>query len=393
MTSGSYKSFKSLKPLGFMPSVMDRYIAAQLLMPFLFGVGAFSSIAVSVGAVFDLVRKVVESGLPIEIALNVFLLQLPYFVVLAFPMSTLLTTLMTYSRLSSDSELIALRSCGVSIYRLVLPAVILSFLVTGITFLFNEQIVPAANYQATLTLEQALKEEKPTFQDRNIFYPEYQEVKQPDGDKANVLTRLFYADQFDGERMKGLTIVDRSKEGVNQIVVADSAMWNSAQNTWDFFNGTIYLVAPDSTYRNILRFEHQQLQLPRTPLDVAEKGRDYDEMNIAESRKQLEKTRRSGDDKKIRKLEVRIQEKAAFPFVCVVFGLVGATLGTKPQRTGRATSFGISLVVIFSYYLLRVVSNALGLSGILSPWMSAWLPDIFGCVAGGLLLIRAARGR
>jgi lipopolysaccharide export system permease protein len=116
-------------------------------------------------------------------------------------------------------------------------------------------------------------------------------------------------------------------------------------------------------------------------------------MNIAESLKQLEKTRRSGDEKKIRKLEVRIQEKIAFPFVCVVFGLVGATLGTKPQRTGRATSFGISLAVIFSYYLLRVVSSALGLSGILSPWMSAWLPAIFGFAAGGLLLIRAARGR
>ncbi len=374
-----------------MPSVMDRYIAAQLLMPFLFGVGAFSSIAISVGAVFDLVRKVVESGLPIGIALNVFLLKLPYFIVLAFPMSTLLTTLMTYSRLSSDSELIALRGCGVSIYRLVLPAVILSFLVTGITFLFNEQIVPAANYQATLTLERALQEEKPVFQDRNIFYPEYQEVKQPDGSTANVLTRLFYADQFDGERMKGLTIVDRSKGSVNQIVVADSAMWNPVQNTWDFFNGTIYLVAPDSTYRNILRFEHQQLQLPRTPLDVAEKGRDYNEMNIADSRKRLEKTRPSGDEKKIRKLQVRIQEKIAFPFVCVVFGLVGATLGTKPQRTGRATSFGISLIIIFSYFLLRVVGNALGLSGILSPWMSAWLPAIFGFAAGGLLLIRAAR--
>jgi len=391
MTSASYKSFKSLNPFVFMPSVMDRYIAAQLLMQFLFGVGAFSSIAVSVGAVFDLVRKVVESGLPIGIALNVFLLKLPYFIVLAFPMSTLLTTLMTYSRLSSDSELIALRGCGVSIYRLVLPAVILSFLVTGITFLFNEQIVPAANYQATLTLERALQEEKPVFQDRNIFYPEYQEVKQPDGSTANVLTRLFYADQFDGERMKGLTIVDRSKGSVNQIVVADSAMWNPVQNTWDFFNGTIYLVAPDSTYRNILRFEHQQLQLPRTPLDVAEKGRDYDEMNIADSRKRLEKTRPSGDEKKIRKLQVRIQEKIAFPFVCVVFGLVGATLGTKPQRTGRATSFGISLIIIFSYFLLRVVGNALGLSGILSPWMSAWLPAIFGLAAGGLLLVRAAR--
>lgn len=391
MTSGNYKSFKVSKPLVPMPSVMDRYIAAELIMPFLFGVGAFSSIAVSVGAVFDLVRKVVESGLPLEIALNVFVLKLPAFIVLAFPMSTLLTALMTYSRLSSDSELIALRSCGVSIYRLVLPAVILSFVVTGMTFLFNEQIVPAANYQASIILNRALDQEKPTFQERNILYPEFQEVKQPDGSKANVLTRIFYADQFDGERMKGLTVVDRSKEGLNQIVVADSAMWNPAQNTWDFFNGTIYLVAPDSTYRNILQFEHQKLQLPRTPLDVASKGRDYEEMNIADARKQLKKIRRSRDEKKIRKLEVRIQEKIAFPFVCVVFGLVGATLGTKSQGTGRATSFGMSLVIIFSYFLLRVIGNAVGLSGILSPWMAAWLPAMFGFAAGGLILIRAAR--
>ena len=390
MTSGNYKSFKPLKPLIPVPSVMDRYIAAELLMPFLFGVGAFSSIGVSVSTVFDLVRKVVESGLPVEIALNIFLLKLPAFVVLAFPMSTLLTALMTYSRLSSDSELIALRSCGVSIYRLVLPAVILSFLITGITFLFNEQIVPAANYQATVTLERALKEEKPTFQERNIFYPEYQEVKQ-DGEKVNILSRLFYAEQFDGERMKGLTIVDRSKEGLNQIVVADSALWNPAQNTWDFFNGAIYLVAPDSTYKSILQFEHQQLQLPRTPLDIAAKGRDYEEMNLVQAQQQLERISPSGDDKKIRKLKVRIQEKIAFPFVCVVFGLVGATLGTKSQRTGRATSFGISLIVIFSYFLLRVIGNALGLSGILSPWMSAWLPNLFGFGAGGFILVRAAR--
>lgn len=390
MTSGNYKSFKPLKPLIPVPSVMDRYIAAELLMPFLFGVGAFSSIGVSVSTVFDLVRKVVESGLPVEIALNIFLLKLPAFVVLAFPMSTLLTALMTYSRLSSDSELIALRSCGVSIYRLVLPAVILSFLITGITFLFNEQIVPTANYQATVTLERALKEEKPTFQERNIFYPEYQEVKQ-DGEKVNILSRLFYAEQFDGERMKGLTIVDRSKEGLNQIVVADSALWNPAQNTWDFFNGAIYLVAPDSTYKSILQFEHQQLQLPRTPLDIAAKGRDYEEMNLVQAQQQLERISPSGDDKKIRKLKVRIQEKIAFPFVCVVFGLAGATLGTKSQRTGRATSFGISLIVIFSYFLLRVIGNALGLSGILSPWMSAWLPNLFGFGAGGCILVRAAR--
>ena len=111
------KSYKSLTSIIPMPAVMDRYIASELLGPFLFGVGAFSSVGVAVGILFDLVRKIVETGLPIAIASQVFLLNLPAFIVLAFPMSTLLSALMTYSRLSSDSELIALRSSGVSIYK------------------------------------------------------------------------------------------------------------------------------------------------------------------------------------------------------------------------------------------------------------------------------------
>lgn len=389
--TANYKFFKSFNLLLPRPALLDRYITAELLPPFLFGVGAFSSVLVAIGTIFELVRKVVESGLPITIAINIFLLKLPSFIVLALPMSTLLATLITYSRLSSDSELIALRSCGVSIYRLVLPAVILSFVVLGMTFLFNEQIVPAANYQATMTMDKALKSEKPKFREQNIYYPEYQQVIQADGSKAKILTRLFYADQFDGQRMRGLTIIDRSREGLNQIVVSDSAAWNYQQNYWDFFNGTIYLVSPDSSYRNIVRFEHQKLQLPRTPLDLAAKVRDSDEMNIAEVKQQLEIARLSGDDNKIRRYQLRIQEKIAFPFICIVFGLVGATLGTNPQRKGRATSFGISVVVIFGYYLLLFMSDALGLVGVFSPWVAAWLPNIFGFGAAVLLLTRAAR--
>ncbi|WP_066377605.1 MULTISPECIES: LptF/LptG family permease [unclassified Anabaena] len=370
---------------------MDRYLASELLPTFLFGVGAFSSIGVTIDAVFELVRKVVESGLPISIAVQVFLLKLPNFIVLAFPMSTLLATLMAYSRLSSESELIALRGCGVSVYRMVLTAVMLSFVVTGMTFLFNEQIAPAANYQATLTLQQALKSDKPTFKQQNIFYPEYKEIQQPDGSKSRILTRLFYADQFDGQRMKGLTVIDRSTEGLNQIVVAESGQWNGSQGVWDFYNGTIYLVAPDRSYRNILRFEQQQLRLPRTPLSLAEKSRDYGEMNIAEALEQLTIERLGGDRQKIRKLEVRIQQKIALPFVCVVFGLVGAAMGTVPQRTGRGTSFGISVIVIFSYYLLSFMTGALGQAGIVSPFMGAWLPNFMGLVIGIFLLVRVAQ--
>ncbi|MBW4554604.1 MAG: LptF/LptG family permease [Trichormus sp. ATA11-4-KO1] len=370
---------------------MDRYLTNELVAPFLFGVGAFSSLGVTIDAVFDLVRRIVESGLPINIAIQVFLLKLPNFIVLAFPMSTLLATLMTYSRLSSESELIALRGCGVSVYRMVLTAVMLSLVVTGMTFVFNEQIAPAANYQATLTLEQALKSDKPTFKQENIFYPEYRDIPQPDGSKSRILTRLFYADQFDGKRMKGLTIIDRSTEGLNQIVVSESAQWNASHNVWDFYNGTVYLVAPDRSYRNILRFEHQQLQLPRTPLNLAEKSRDYGEMNITESLEQLAVERIGGDRQKIRKLQVRIQQKISLPFVCVVFGLVGAAMGSIPQRTGRGTSFAVSVIVIFTYYLIFFISGAMGQAGILSPFMGAWLPNFLFLGIGLFLLMRVAQ--
>lgn len=371
-------------------SVMDRYIAIELILPFLFGMGLFTSLGLSIGELFELVRKVTESGLPFKIAIEVLLLKMPEYIVFAFPMSMLLATLMAYSRLSSDSELIALRSIGVSTYRLVIPAIVLSLLVTGMTFLINELVAPAANYQATVTLERAIGEEEPSFKERNIFYPQYEEVEE-DGEERTVLARLFYAEEFDGEKMKGLTILDRSQEGVNQIVTSRSAIWNLAKNTWDFFDGTIYLIAPDGSYRNILRFEHQQLQLPRIPLDLAKRSRDYNEMNIAQAREYLEIVRVSGDEQKIRKLKVRIQEKIALPFVCVVFGLVGAALGTRPQNTGRATSFGICVVVIFAYYLLAFIMNSMGIWGVLSPFMANWLPNFFGLGAGGLLLVRAAK--
>jgi lipopolysaccharide export system permease protein len=372
-------------------SVMDRYIALELIPPFLFGVGAFSSVGVAIGALFDLVRKITESGLPLEIAVQVMLLQMPRFISYALPMSTLLAAMIAYSRLSSDSELIALRGCGVSLYRIVAPAVVLSLVVTSMSFLFNELVVPAANYQATTTLEKALKEEKPSFQESNIFYPEYGEVTQSNGQKIRGLRRLFYAAQFDGERMKGLTVLDWSQQGLNQILTAESAIWNPAQNTWDFYNGTIYVISPDASYRNILRFENQQLKLPKAPLDFARKDPDSAEMNIAQIQDYKEIVQVSGDAKKLRRLDLRVQQKLAFPFVCLVFGLVGSVLGVRPQRTGRATSFGISVIIIFSYYLLNFICEALGLSGVLSPLAAGWLPNLFGIGAGGFLLFRAAR--
>ena len=91
---------------------MDRWLLQEQLGPLLFGIAAFTAVSLSVGVVFELVRRVAESGLPLLAAVKVLLLRLPSFLVLSFPMATLMATLLAYSRLSGSSELTALRSVG-----------------------------------------------------------------------------------------------------------------------------------------------------------------------------------------------------------------------------------------------------------------------------------------
>lgn len=377
--------------LTFGTTVMDRYIVSELIMPFLFGVVALSSGGVAIGVLFDLMRKMADAGLPATIAIQVLLLKLPYYITYSFPMSMLLACLIVYGRFSSDSELIAMRSCGVSVYRLVAPAIAMSLVVTGLTLAFNEAIVPMCNVQAEKVLNQALDKKEPNYRESDILYQEYHTEKKEDGDKVKRIGRLYYAKEYDGTRLKNVTILDFTQKGLNQILTSESAVLDADDKTWNFFNGTNYGVSPDGSYRNIFRFERYQLQLPRTPFDLANNDRDPGEMNMAQMREYLELIRQSGSRKEIRKLELRLDQKVALPLVCLAFGVIGSTLGVRSQRTARATSFGISLILIVGYHILFSVCEVLYFQGILTAFLGAWLPTLIALGAGILLLIQRNR--
>ncbi|MBO9999043.1 MAG: LptF/LptG family permease [Cyanobacteria bacterium SID2] len=373
---------------------MDRYIVGETFPPFLFGVGAFSSIGVAVGIVFELVRQLTNANITLDVAVKVFILQLPYYISLSFPMAMLLGTLIGYSRLSSDNELVALRSCGVSLYRIVRPAFLLGLAVTVMTFTFDQLVVPSALYEAELTLDRALKDEDTLLTKRNTLYPEIGELTRSiEGEKQDdTLVRLFYAERFDNneERMYGVIVLDRSEPLFDRLVFAKSATWNPEDNVWDFYEVTSYAIPPDGSYVNIAKFDRHRYPLPRAPLELA-KERDYPQMNLVQALDRLEIVKSSGREDQIRKLEIRIHQKFAIPFACVAFGLVGAALGTKPQRTSASRGFGISVLVIFTYYLLMSIGDALGLGGLIRPWMAGWLPTFTGIAVGVGLLVRAAK--
>jgi len=372
--------------------LMDRWLLSELLGPLLFGIAAFTAVTLSVGVVFELVRKVAESGLSVAIATQVLFLKLPGFLVLSFPMATLMATLLAYSRLSGGSELTALRSIGVSTVRFVVPAILLAALMSGLTFMFNDFIVPPANRAGYVTLHKALGRSIDSEKGENIIYPRYGKVIGGPAEQKERLVHLFYARSYFNGAMVDVTLLDFSRPNSRQMLKAKQARYDEKSGNWEFLQGSVINISDDGGMNTTAEFDSYFYPLGEGPLDLAELPRDANNMTVAQAREGLRILEQAGDRKEVRKLKVRIQEKFSFPAICLVFGLIGASLGARPNgRTSRSQGFGISVLLIFLYYLLAFVFSSLGVKGTLSPVLSAWSPVFIGLIGGGCLLRQASR--
>ena len=372
--------------------LMDRWLLGELLGPLMFGIAAFTAVSLSVGVVFELVRRVAESGLPLWAALQVLGLNLPAFLVLAFPMATLMATLLAYSRLSGSSELTALRSVGVSTRRMVAPALGLALLMSLLTFVFNDAIVPRANLAAANTLNRALGQAIATESGDNTLYSRFGELTAPDGNVGQGLSQLFYARRFSNGEMSDVTVIDFSRVGQRQMLMANSGHWDQTKAMWEFRDGRIVNVDENGGLTTSATFDRYLYPLGQGPIEVALLPTDANQMTVAQARRAERLLQEANNQKEARRLRVRIQEKFAFPAICLVFGLVGSSLGVRPNsRTSRSQGFGISVMLIFGYYLLSFIFSSLGVKGTLLPIISAWMPVVIGLTAGGLLLRQASR--
>ncbi|MEB3350857.1 MAG: LptF/LptG family permease, partial [Cyanobacteriota bacterium] len=132
--------------------------------------------------------------------------------------------------------------------------------------------------------------------------------------------------------------------------------------------------------------------LGNQPLKVAKLPTDAELLTIGQARTAERLLRESGDPQAARKLRVRIQEKFSFPAVCLVFGLLGSALGIRPNaRRSRSQGFGLSVLLIFGYYVVAFSFSAMGVNGALTPQLSAWLPVAIFLVIGTALLRQASR--
>ena len=371
--------------------LLDRWLLGELIGPLLFAIAMFTVLALTVGVLVELVRLISEFNLPVLIAIQVLLQRLPSFLVLSFPMATLLATLLAYGRLSTNSELTALRSVGVTALRMIIPALALALVMSILTFLFNDVVVPPSNRSAEVTLSRALGKTIASEKGDNIIFPRFGRVEQLDGSTSKGLLQLFYAHKFREGTMSRVTLLDFSRAGFTQMLLAETAEWNQQEAKWEFFNGQILTLTPSGSTTSA-DFDRYLYPLSAAPIRIAKLPKDARNMTVAEALKAEQLLQDSGDLKGARKLQVRIQEKFTFPMACFVFGLIGASLGSRPNnRTSRGQGFALSIVMILTYYLLAFSFSAMGVKGTLPPILAAWSPVLISLAGGGFLLRQASR--
>ena len=372
--------------------LLDRWIISKLIPILFFAISAFTIVSLSVGVMFDLIRKIVEFGLPIVVALKIFFLSLPGFLVLAFPMSVLLTCLLTYGNLSSNSEILALKSLGINNFRIILPSLSLALFMTILTFIFNDNLVPISNRVAADIMQDSLgksiKTEKGKY---NISFSKYGSIMDTNTNKpidnASHLTHIFYARRFLDNVMYEVTVVDLSKKGTKILIAADNGQFVDQLNIWEFSNGEMFITNDEGSVSTI-SFNTYKYPFDSGPSKLAAIPSDAKNMTISEARKAEEMYAMSGNIKESRKMKVRIYEKITLPISCIVFSLIGSTLGIKQNiRSSRSQGFGLSIILIFFYYLTCFVFSSMGVIGLITPFLSAWIP-VFIFLGFGTLLVR-----
>jgi len=363
--------------------ILDRYILRELLPPFLFATAAFTVVFLSANVLFQLTRMIAEHRVGLWDAAKLLVLWLPYFMRFTFPMAMLLGTLLSLGRLSSEQEMVAMGAGGVSFARLMAPLALAGLVVSLVTLAFNEEVTPAATDTADRIL--AARAAGPGIADDIVLR----------GYEGKSLASVLIAGHLNVREgtMRDLILVVNSSKGPSMTVWAKRARWRG--RTWRFYEGK--MVFPLNRYKPTVSFGKEGLDMDVTasPVEIARRDRPSSDMSYRELSALVARLRaagaRRGQKDTVAGMVVELNNKLSVPFASLVFALLAAPLAVRPQRSSRAWGFGLSLLVIFVYYVIWNYLVVLAGGEVIAPWLAAWLPNVLGLAVAGMLILRQTR--
>ncbi|MBF0499165.1 MAG: LptF/LptG family permease [Candidatus Riflebacteria bacterium] len=345
----------------------------QLLGPFFFGFFMFVTV-IAIDPLMFALQSIVNDNVSIITVVRWFFYRLPQDMIFTFPMSVLLSTLLVFGRMSKDSETIALKAGGINFFRLLLPVFFFAILVTAFSLAFEDLIVPQANQRA-----------------QEIRHTEIMRIVEPDATENAIMrvsdggfayARKVYETSGTIERM----LIEYYDNGLLvRRLSAAGARWTGKNWELDAVIEQRYREGrvTESSTTPLLRMP----MVRETPTDFARQSKKPNEMSYRELSDRIETYDRTSFVDTT-ELKVELALKTSLPLASIFFALIGASFGLTSYRSGAFIGFGVSIIIIFVYYVIMSFATAMGKSGLIPVFLGAHMQNIVFAIAGIFLVRR-----
>ena len=363
------------------PRILDEYVVREFLGIFLLVLSGFVMLML-VFTFFEDIKDILQRNIPLSTVGEYLINLTPDMLYQITPLAVLIAVLVTFGVLNRNSEIIAMKACGISLYRLVIPIVSIAGLLAVSLFLFDQFYLPQANRRQE-ALHNIIKGRPP----QTVLHPEQNWIfGQP---RPGEPGRIFYYQFFDHKinEFANLSIFefDPYTFALSRRIFATRATWDPATGAWNFQNGWQREIsgANVTEYRPFLKTSFAEIH--EDPGYFTKEKWQAQEMNFGQLDHYINDLRQSGFD--TMRLRVELWHKLAYPLMAVIMAMLAIPFALSMGRRSSLTGIAMAIAVTLAYIVIDSFFGALGNVNYLPAMMAAWSSDIlFGLVGSYLLL-------
>jgi LPS export ABC transporter permease LptG/LPS export ABC transporter permease LptF len=364
------------------PRILDEYVVREFLSTFFLVLAGFVMLML-VFTFFELVGDILRNRIPPSTVGEYLINLTPSMLYQIAPLAVLIAVLVTFGVLNRNSELIAMKATGISLYRLVIPIVSIAAILAVSLFLFDEFYLPQANRKQE-ALRSIIKGRPP----QTFLHPEQKWIfgQQHAGEPS----RIFYYQFYDPDRNEfanlSLFEFDPSTFELSRRIFAARVFWDAKAGTWRFQNGWMRNIeGPKVTdYREFKQTSFAEIH--EEPEYFKKENKQAQEMNFGQLDRYIGDLRQSGFD--TMRLRVALWHKLAYPLIAIVMAVLAIPFALSMGRRGSLTGIAVAIGVALAYFVADGFFGALGNVNDLPAALAAWSPDIIFGLTGGYLLLR-----
>ncbi len=367
---------------GVFPRILDEYVIREFINVFVLVLTGFVLLML-VFTFFELVGDILRNHISLAIVGEYLVNLTPNMLYTIAPLAVLIAVLVTFGVLNRNSEIIAMKATGISLYRLVIPIVSISAILAVSLFLFDEFYLPQANRRQE-ALRSTIKGRPP----QTFLHPEQKWIfgqQEPGGPG-----RIFYYQFFDPDQNEFANLsvfeFDPHTFSLSRRIFAARVFWDGDTNAWQFQKGWERKLSGANVkeYRDFINASFPEIS--EEPSYFKKESLQSQEMNFGQLDRYIRDLRQSGFD--TMRLRVALWHKLAYPLVAIVMAVLAIPFALTMGRRGSLTGIAVAIGVALAYWVVDGLFGAMGYVNYLPAPLAAWSSDVLFGLAGGYLLLR-----